>query len=68
MSTGPNNLFAPQDAPTLLGKTQANPQLQKMQQATEDAVAFQMWVSQQSHALSRLKVFHSMAKSINDQQ
>lgn len=33
-----------------------------------EAMEFQLWVSEQSHSLSKIKLFHTMAKSINDQQ
>ncbi len=41
---------------------------QAAQQEAADAVAFQLWVAQQASSLAKLKVFHSMAKQINDQQ
>jgi hypothetical protein len=45
-----------------------NPMVAAAQSSAQDAMAFQLWVSQQSHTLGRLKIFHTMAKSINDQQ
>lgn len=45
-----------------------NPHVQLAQQGAQQAVEFQLWVAQQSTALSKLKVFAAMAKSINDQQ
>lgn len=31
-----------------------------------EAMEFQLWVSQQAHSLSKLKVFQEMAKKVND--
>ncbi|MFC3374900.1 hypothetical protein ACFOLJ_03175 [Rugamonas sp. CCM 8940] len=45
-----------------------NPMGQAAQQASADAIAFQLWVSQQATSLAKLKVFHTMAKQVNDQQ
>lgn len=45
-----------------------NPMVAAAQSSAQDAMAFQLWVSEQSHTLGRLKIFHTMAKSINDQQ
>lgn len=67
MSINQNNLFATQ-ANTQSSQTPANPGVQNMQQGFQDAMAFQLWVSEQAQALGRLKIFHTMAKSINDQQ
>lgn len=50
------------------GVSSANPLVTAAQTSADDSMAFQLWVSQQSQTLGRLKVFHSMAKSINDQQ
>lgn len=33
-----------------------------------EAAEFELWVSEQATSLAKLKVFHSMAKSVNDQQ
>ena len=38
------------------------------QQASDEAVQFQLWVANQATSLAKLKVFHAMAKQINDQQ
>jgi len=38
------------------------------QQGSQEAMEFQLWVSQQATMLNKLKIFNSMAKSINDQQ
>lgn len=46
----------------------ASPIGQAAQQEAADAMAFQLWVAQQASSLAKLKVFHSMAKQINDQQ
>lgn len=66
MST-PNNLFT---ARTDIGfsKGAPDPLVLKAQQGAKDSMAFQLWSAEQSEVLARLKVFHSMAKSINDQQ
>jgi hypothetical protein len=45
-----------------------NPNVQAAENGAQDAMEFQLWVAKQSAQLSRLKVFASMAKSINDQQ
>lgn len=45
-----------------------SPMVAAAQSSAQDAMAFQLWVSEQSHTLGRLKIFHTMAKSINDQQ
>jgi len=68
MANQPNSVFAAPKSDSAFGRAQNNPQVQQMQQSAEDALNFQLWVSKQAHSLSRLKVFHSMAKSINDQQ
>lgn len=67
MATVENNLFA---ARTDVGFTKGapDPSVQAAQQQAQEAMQFQLWVANQSHELSRLKVFHTMAKSINDQQ
>ena len=38
------------------------------QQVSTEAAEFQLWASAQANCLSKLKIFHSMAKTINDQQ
>lgn len=67
MSTTPNNLFALQ-ANFQSSRTADTPNVQNMQQGYEEGMAFQQWAAEQAQVLGRLKVFHSMAKSINDQQ
>lgn len=67
MSANPNNLFATQ-ANSQFSQPPANPGVQNMQQGFQEAMEFQHWVSEQSQVLGRLKIFHTMAKSINDQQ
>lgn len=62
-----NNVFTPR-SDTLMGKGLMSDSVKKMKGAQDEAMEFQMWVSKQAHELSRLKVFHSMAKSVNDQQ
>lgn len=68
MSSQPNSVFAPLEKNALYGGAKDDPKIQQIKQSVEDAIAFQLWVSEQSHSLSRLKVFSTMAKSINDQQ
>ncbi|NRR30397.1 hypothetical protein HSX11_09355 [Oxalobacteraceae bacterium] len=48
--------------------TPGSPIGQSAQQEAADAMAFQLWVAQQASSLAKLKVFHSMAKQVNDQQ
>lgn len=55
-------------APQSGNQPSTNPMVASAQASAQDAMAFQLWVSEQSHTLGRLKIFHSMAKSINDQQ
>jgi hypothetical protein len=45
-----------------------DPNVQTAESGAQDAMEFQLWVAKQASQLSRLKVFASMAKSINDQQ
>jgi hypothetical protein len=52
---------------TLAGQFMNDPDVQVAQQGAQQAVEFQLWTAQQAMALSKLKVFASMAKSINDQ-
>lgn len=33
-----------------------------------EAMEFQLWVSEAAHSLTKIKLFHTMAKNINDQQ
>ena len=49
-------------------KGSASPLPQAAQQGSKEAMEFQLWVSQQAHQLAKLKIFHTMAKSVNDQQ
>jgi len=44
------------------------PGVQSAQQASQHAMDFQLWVEEQAATLAKMKVFASMAKSINDQQ
>ncbi len=55
------------DNPNLRQGT-SNPMVQSAQQGAEQGIQFQLWVSQQATSLAKLKIFSSMAKSINDQQ
>jgi hypothetical protein len=59
--------FQTQDSRIAAGKMN-DPNVQTAQNGAQDAMEFQLWVAKQSAQLSRLKVFASMAKSINDQQ
>jgi len=45
-----------------------NPTVLGAQAGAERAVEFQLWVSQQATSLAKLKIFSTMAKSVNDQQ
>jgi hypothetical protein len=45
-----------------------SPVAQTIQRATANAVEFDMWVSKQATSLAKLKIFHTMAKQVNDQQ
>jgi hypothetical protein len=36
------------------------------QDSAAESMKFMQWVSEQSHNVSKLKVFHDMAKKIND--
>jgi hypothetical protein len=45
-----------------------NPLVDAARTSAADALEYQLWVSQQSTTLSKLKIFHTMAKSVNDQQ
>ena len=67
MSTNTNSLFAVQ-ANFQSSRMADTPDVRTMQQGYEEGMAFQQWAAEQSQVLGRLKVFHSMAKSINDQQ
>lgn len=68
MATFQQNLLTapPQQGPLQTGAP--NPMVASAQTSAQDSMAFQLWISEQSHTLGRLKIFHTMAKSINDQQ
>jgi len=51
-----------------MARTTATPLGASAQQGAHEAMEFQLWVSQQSTSLAKLKIFNTMAKSINDQQ
>jgi hypothetical protein len=59
--------FQTQGSSIAAGKAN-DPNVQTAQNGAQEAMEFQLWVAKQSAQLSRLKVFASMAKSINDQQ
>lgn len=42
--------------------------VQKMQQMTKEQIDQSLWAAAQGLALNKLKMFHSMAKQVNDQQ
>jgi len=62
-----NTVFTPR-SDTLIGKGMQSEHVQKMKQSSDEAVEFQKRVSELASDMARLKVFHSMAKSVNDQQ
>ncbi|MTV41068.1 hypothetical protein [Duganella radicis] len=68
MATYQQNLIPAQQQPGGTASGPPNPMVSAAQASAQDAMAFQLWVAQQSQTLGRLKIFHSMAKSINDQQ
>jgi hypothetical protein len=43
-----------------------NPAVASAKQSAAEAMAFQLWVAEQAHNLSKLKVFQEMAKKVND--
>lgn len=45
-----------------------SPQLKQIRLSAEEAMDFQLWTSAQATSLAKLKVFHTMAKQVNDQQ
>jgi hypothetical protein len=49
-------------------KTNGNLTVQAAQEASKNAIEFQLWTSQQATSLAKLKIFSTMAKSVNDQQ
>lgn len=53
---------------TAMARTAATPLGEAAQQGAAQAMEFQLWVSQQASSLAKLKIFNTMAKSINDQQ
>lgn len=40
----------------------------RLQQLQTEAIELQLWASAQGLALAKLKIFHSMARKINDQE
>ncbi|QGZ42121.1 hypothetical protein IP92_05484 [Pseudoduganella flava] len=70
MSTYLNSLGQPGEARPgkAMARTAANPLGQAAQEAAAEGMQFQLWVAQQASALTKLKIFNSMAKSVNDQQ
>jgi hypothetical protein len=51
-----------------MARTAATPLGDAAQQGAAQAMEFQLWVSQQASSLAKLKIFNTMAKTINDQQ
>ena len=45
-----------------------SPMARAAQQSAAEGTEFLLWVSKQATSLAKLKVFHSMAKQVNDQQ
>ena len=41
---------------------------QKMQAMTQEQIDLSLWAAAQGLALNKLKMFHTMAKQVNDQQ
>lgn len=70
MSSYQNGMFGASQARPgqAMDKTTSTPMGQAAQQASAQAMEFQLWVSQQGTSLAKLKVFNAMAKTINDQQ
>lgn len=60
------NDYSPQGNPG--ARSSGSPMVQGAEQGSADAMEFQLWVSQQATSLAKLKIFSTMAKSINDQQ
>lgn len=42
--------------------------VQQMQQMTQEQIDQSLWAAAQGMALNKLKMFHTMAKQVNDQQ
>ncbi|MFZ6773925.1 hypothetical protein ACO0LB_14535 [Undibacterium sp. SXout7W] len=42
--------------------------VQKMQQMTKEQIDQSLWAAAQGMAMNKMKMFHSMAKQVNDQQ
>lgn len=51
-----------------MARTVTTPLGDAAQHGAAQAMEFQLWVSQQASSLAKLKIFNTMAKSINDQQ
>jgi hypothetical protein len=45
-----------------------NPRVGEISGTAEESMDFVLWASAQASSLSKLKLFHTMAKQINDQQ
>lgn len=45
-----------------------SPIVKEVRQAVDEGMDFQLWVMAQAHALSKLKIFATMAKNVNEQQ
>ncbi|HWW08235.1 hypothetical protein [Collimonas sp.] len=65
IASGSNGYPAPDNPGARSG---GSAMIQGAQQGSAEAMEFQLWVSQQATSLAKLKIFNTMAKSINDQQ
>jgi hypothetical protein len=53
---------------SLAASAAKNPMVAGMKSANNESMDFMLWTAAQATSLSKLKVFHTMAKQINDQQ
>ena len=60
-----NNLYQPGPAREMGAQAE---RMRAMEEVTAKSMDQILWASSQSSALSKLKVFSSMAKTVNDQQ
>lgn len=68
MSSYVNARTEPPQPGGAMARTTATPLGASAQHGAQQAMEFQLWVSQQATSLAKLKIFNTMAKSINDQQ
>jgi hypothetical protein len=45
-----------------------DPRIANIKDSADESMDFMLWTSAQATSLAKLKVFHTMAKQINDQQ